>query len=72
MQRLHLLDPLDEVRLLQAAVTVLVPVTQDLLQVLDLQLLEVDCAEVYLLLICELAHLPVLLLQLLADLRGHS
>ena len=72
MQRLHLLDPLDEVRLLQAAVTVLVPVTQDLLQVLHLQLLEVDCAEVDLLLICELAHLPILLLQLLADLREHS
>ena len=72
MQRLHLLDPLDEVRLLQAAVTVLVPVTQDLLQVLHLQLLEVDCAEVDLLLICELTHLPILLLQLLADLRENS
>ena len=44
--RLQLFDPLDEVVLLDAAVAHLVPVTQDLPQVADLQLFQVDSLDV--------------------------
>ena len=68
MERHDLLYPLDEVSLLQTAITHLVPVTQDLLEVLDLELLEVHRAEVNLLLVCQLTNLTIFLLQLLTDL----
>ena len=57
MKRFHRLDFLDEVGLLQTPVTRLVPVTENLLEVLHLELLQVDCAEVDLLLIGQLADL---------------
>ena len=63
MKRFHRLDLLDEVRLLQTSVTRLVPVTENLLEILYLQLLEVDCAEVNLLLVGQLADLSVFLLH---------
>lgn len=46
---LELLDPLDEVALLEAAVAALVPVGEDLPEVADLQLLQVDVLQVDLL-----------------------
>ena len=49
---LDLLDPLDVVGLLQAAVASLLPIAQDLLQVADLQLFQVHALEVNLL-VCE-------------------
>ena len=48
--------------------THLIPFRQDLLQVLHFQLLKVNCAEVDLLFICQLADLSVGFLQLFADL----
>ena len=45
----ELLDPLDEVSLLQAPVAGLVPVVEDLLQVSDLQFLQVHALQVDLL-----------------------
>lgn len=70
---LQLLDPLDKVALLQAAVALLVPIVEDLLEVPHLQLLQVDGVQVDLLLVPQFANLRVLLLQLLADLvRGHG
>ena len=73
MQGLHRLNLLDKVRLLQTPVAGLIPVAEDLLEVLHLQLLEVDCAEVDLLLVSQLADLFVFLLQLLTDfVAGHG
>ena len=46
MLGLDLLDPLDEVGFFQAAVADLLPVVEDLLQLLHLQLLQVDALEV--------------------------
>lgn len=43
---LQLLDPLDEVRLLEASVARLVPVVENLLQVSHFELLEVNRIEV--------------------------
>ena len=47
----------------------LVPVVEDLLEVADLQFLEVDVLQVDLFVVPQLAHLFVLLLQLLTDLK---
>ena len=49
---LDLLDPLDVVGLLQAAVASLLPIAQDLLKVTDLELFQVHALEVNLL-VCE-------------------
>ena len=49
---LDLLDPLDVVGLLQAAVASLLPIAQDLLQIADLELFQVHALEVNLL-VCE-------------------
>lgn len=64
---LELLDALDKVALLQAAVAVLAPVIQDLLQALDSHLLQIDGAPVQLLLVYQLADLGVFRLQLFTN-----
>lgn len=66
--RKQLLDERNVLGLLCATSTLLVPASQDLLQLVDTHLLEVRLREVDLLLVLECAYLRVKLLQLLADL----
>jgi len=65
---LEFFDFLDEVCLFQTAVTSLLPIAQNLLQISHLQLLQIHSLEVNLLVVCQLADLSVLFLQFLADL----
>merc|ERR1719397_816766 len=73
MLGLQLLYPPDEVSLLKTAITLLIPLGQNLLQILHFQLLKVNCTEVNLLFVCQLTDLSVCFLQLLANfITGHS
>lgn len=68
--RFELLDSLDEVRLLQTSVARLIPIVENLLQILHLQLLQVDRVEIDLLFVFQVADLLIFLFQLFADLVG--
>jgi len=63
----EVLDALDEVGLFGAGDAGFVPFVKNLLEIFDLQLVEVRVLEVDLFVVAQVADLPVLLLQLLAD-----